>query len=191
LQLSEADERALLGLARQALEEAARRGRLTEAGARSGTLEEKCGAFVTIHKAGRLRGCIGYVEPLKPLYQTVRECAFAAARHDPRFDPVTAEELPELHLEISVLSPLREISPEEIEIGRHGLLVSQGFHRGLLLPQVAVEWHWDRNQFLHEACLKAGLPPGAWQHGAKIQAFTAQVFSEPVRRPTGPAKHAA
>lgn len=190
LQLNEADERALLGLARQALEEAARKGRLSEAGPPSGALEEKCGAFVTIHKAGRLRGCIGYVEPLRPLYQTVRECAFAAALRDPRFDPVTADELSELHLEISVLSPLQEISAEALEIGRHGLLVSQGFHRGLLLPQVAVEWHWDRNQFLEEACLKAGLPPGAWQHGARIQAFTAQVFSEPARRATGSARDA-
>lgn len=179
LQLSEADERALLGLARHALEEAARKGCLAEVAPVSGALEENCGAFVTIHKGGRLRGCIGYVDPLKPLYQTVRECALAAALHDPRFDPVTADELPELRVEISVLSPLQDISIDQLEIGRHGLLVSQGFQRGLLLPQVAVEWEWDRDRFLEEACLKAGLPPGAWRQGARIQAFTARIFGEP------------
>ncbi len=190
LQLSEADERALLGLARHALEEAVWKGRLTEVAPASGALEGKCGAFVTIHKGGRLRGCIGYVEPLKPLYQTVRECALAAALHDPRFDPVTADELQELRVEISVLSPLQDISIDQVEIGRHGLVVSQGAQRGLLLPQVAVEWHWGRDRFLEEACLKAGLPPSAWRQGARIQAFTARVFGEPAGHPES-AWHAA
>jgi AmmeMemoRadiSam system protein A len=112
----------------------------------------------------------------------------AAALHDPRFPAVTSQEIPELSLEISVLSPLTEIAPEKIEIGRHGLLISRGAQHGLLLPQVAVEWNWNREQFLEETCLKAGLPPDAWQHGARIQAFTAQVFEE---TDAAPAAHPA
>jgi len=176
--LTKADQQRLLRLARQALEKSVCTHRLSEVEAPQGALEENCGAFVTLNKRGRLRGCIGYVEAAKPLYQTVRECAQAAALRDPRFDPVTPEELPALSLEISVLSALVDIAPERIEVGRHGLLISRGFQRGLLLPQVAVERHWDREQFLEETCLKAGLPPDAWRRGARIQAFTAQVFGE-------------
>lgn len=178
--LTEAEQQVLLRLARTALEEAARHHRLSDIEAPEGVAFSKpCGAFVSLHKGSRLRGCIGYVEALKPLWLTVRECAMAAALRDPRFDPVEPEELPSLHLEISVLSPMEEIQPEQVEVGRHGLLISRGFQRGLLLPQVAVEWRWDRERFLEETCLKAGLPPDAWRHGAKIQAFTAQVFEEP------------
>jgi len=179
LPLTAADERSLLELARQALEEAARLGRLAELEAPEGILRENCGAFVTLHQSRRLRGCMGYVEAVKPLYQTVRECALAAALHDPRFDPVRADELPHLRLEISVLSHFEEISPDQIEVGRHGLIVSLGFRRGLLLPQVAVEWKWDRMRFLEEVCVKAGLGRDAWRSEAKIQAFTARVFAEP------------
>ena len=179
LPLSEADQQFLLRLARRALEESVRHDSLPEVEAPPGPLREKCGAFVTLHKMGRLRGCIGYLESLKPLYQTICECAMAAALRDPRFDAVTPEELPVLHLEISVLSPLVEIAPDQVEVGRHGLLISRGGQRGVLLPQVPVEWKWNREQFLEETCLKAGLPPDAWRHGAKIQAFTAQVFGEP------------
>lgn len=178
LPLSEPDQQFLLRLARRALEESVRHDRLPEVEVPPGPLCEKCGAFVTLHKMGRLRGCIGYIESLKPLYQTVAECAMAAALHDPRFDPVTPEELPSLHVEISVLSPLIEIAPDKVEVGRHGLLLSRGGRRGVLLPQVAVEWKWNREQFLEETCLKAGLPPDAWRHGARIQAFSAQVFGE-------------
>jgi AmmeMemoRadiSam system protein A len=109
----------------------------------------------------------------------VRECARAAALDDPRFDPVTPAELSSLHIEISILSPLVDIAPQQVEVGRHGLLVSRGGRRGLLLPQVAEEWNWNREQFLQETCLKAGLPADAWQHGARIQAFTAQILREP------------
>ena len=178
-QLSEADQQELLRLARQALEESVRYHRLSQMEEPQGLLCAKCGAFVTLHKTGRLRGCIGYVEAARPLYQTVRKCALAAALHDSRFSPVTPDELDSLRLEISVLSPLTEIRPEQIEVGLHGLLISMGFQRGLLLPQVAVEWKWDRGRFLAETCLKAGLPKDAWKQGATIQAFTAQVFSEP------------
>ena len=178
-QLSEADQQELIRLARQSLEESVRHHRLSKIQEPQGMLRDQCGAFVTLHKAGRLRGCIGYIEAARPLYQTVRECALAAALHDPRFSPVTPDELDFLRLEISVLSPLTEIRPEQIEVGRHGLLISRGFYRGLLLPQVAVEWKWDRERFLAETCLKAGLPQDAWKQGATLQAFTAQVFSEP------------
>ena len=178
-QLSEADQQELIRLARQALEENVRYHRLSKIQKPQGRLGEQCGAFVTLHKAGRLRGCIGYLEAARPLYQTVRECALAAALHDPRFSPVTPDELDSIRVELSVLSPLTEIRPEQIEVGRHGLLISMGFQRGLLLPQVAVEWKWDRERFLAETCLKAGLPRDAWKQGATLQAFTAQVFSEP------------
>lgn len=179
LPLTAADERSLLDLARQALEEATRHGHLLDLETPEGVRRENCGAFVTLHKGRCLRGCIGYVEALTPLYQTVRECALAAALHDPRFEPVQADELAQLRLEISVLSPLEEISPDDVEVGKHGLMVSLGSRRGLLLPQVAVEWKWDRRRFLEEVCVKAGLARDAWRCGAKIQAFTARVFSEP------------
>lgn len=179
LPLTEADEQLLLRLARHALQRAARHRRLSEIEAPEGAVRESCGAFVTLRKGRCLRGCIGYVEALKPLYQTVRECTLAAALHDPRFDPVRPDELPALRLEISVLSALQEIRPEQIQVGCHGLMVSLGFQRGLLLPQVAVEWRWDRIRFLEETCLKAGLPRHAWENEARIQAFTARVFGEP------------
>ena len=178
-QLSEADQEDLIRWAREALEEGVRCHRLSKIREPRGSLCEQCGAFVTLHKAGRLRGCVGYLEAARPLYQTVRECALAAALHDSRFSPVTPDELDSLRLEISVLSPLTEIRPEQVEVGRHGLLISRGFQRGLLLPQVAVEWNWDRERFLAETCLKAALPGNAWRQGATLQAFTAQVFSEP------------
>ena len=180
--LTEADQRTLLGWAREALEESVRHHRLTEIAVPSGPLAEPRGAFVTLRKGDRLRGCIGYVEALKPLGLTVRECAMAAALEDPRFEPVTPRELPSLHLEISVLSPLEDITPEQVDLGRHGLIISRGRQRGLLLPQVAVEWNWDRDRFLEETCVKAGLPPDDWKHGARIQAFTAQILQEPLNR---------
>ena len=179
--LTEAEQQVLLRAAREALEESVRHHRLAKIEDPPGALRERCGAFVTLRQRGRLRGCIGYVEALKPLFTTVRECAMAAALRDPRFDPVTPEELSSLRVEVSVLSRLADIAPEQIEIGRHGLLISSGVRRGLLLPQVAVEWKWNRGRFLEETCLKAGLPPDAWQHDARIQAFTAQIFEEPSR----------
>jgi AmmeMemoRadiSam system protein A len=182
LQLTEEEKDQLLGLARRALEEAVRFRRMPELAEPAGALRTPCGAFVTLEKQGRLRGCIGQIEAARPLYLTVQDCARAAALDDPRFDPVSPSELPSLRLEISILSPLADIVPEEVEVGRHGLLISRGAQRGLLLPQVAVEWNWDRRQFLEETCLKAGLPPDAWQHRARIQAFTAQVLKEPAQQ---------
>jgi AmmeMemoRadiSam system protein A len=180
LQLSDVQKDRLLELARTALEEAVRFGKVPEVTESAGALQTPCGAFVTLTERGRLRGCIGHIEAVKPLYVTVRECARAAALEDPRFDPVTPAELSSLHIEISILSPLVDIAPQEVELGRHGLLISRGGRRGLLLPQVAEEWNWNREQFLQETCLKAGLPADAWQQGARIQAFTAQVLKEPL-----------
>jgi AmmeMemoRadiSam system protein A len=141
-------------------------------------LAEPRGAFTTLHADGALRGCIGYIIPVHSLYQTVAETATAAAFRDPRFAPVGESELETLQIEISVLSPMAPIRPEEVEVGRHGLLIVQDTARGLLLPQVATEWGWDRERFLSETCRKAGLAPDAWQHGASIEAFTAEVFGE-------------
>lgn len=141
-------------------------------------LAEMRGAFTTLHLNEKLRGCIGYVVPAHSLYRTVAETAQAAAFDDPRFSPVTADEAAGLEIEISVLSPLRPIRPEDIVVGRHGLVIHKGFRRGLLLPQVPTEWGWNRETFLAQTCKKAGLPPDAWQHGSEIQAFTAEVFGE-------------
>ncbi len=177
--LTEEERQTLLRLARQALESGVRGEALdAEVPGLTDALRAPQGAFVTLHKRGRLRGCIGHVRGDEPLYQTVRECAVAAALSDPRFPPVTPEEFPFMKIEISVLSEPQTVTPEQIEVGRHGLFISQGRRRGLLLPQVAVELRWDREKFLEETCRKAGLPANAWQQGATIEAFTAEVFGE-------------
>jgi AmmeMemoRadiSam system protein A len=141
-------------------------------------LAEMRGVFTTLHVKGGLRGCVGYVVPSYSVYRTVAETAVAAAFYDTRFYPVTANEAPQLKIEISVLSPLFPIKPEEVEVGRHGLIVSQGGRRGLLLPQVPTEHGWDRLTFLEQTCFKAGLQADAWQRGATLEAFTAEVFGE-------------
>lgn len=141
-------------------------------------LAEHRGAFTTLYAHGQLRGCVGYVLPSHSLYRTVAETARAAALEDTRFAPVTLEEAWALRIELSILSTPQPISPELIEVGRHGLLVSLGFRRGLLLPQVATEHHWDRTTFLEQTCRKAGLPLDAWKAGALVEAFTAEVFGE-------------
>ena len=141
-------------------------------------LAELRAAFTTLHLEGELRGCVGYAFPVYPLYRTVLETAIAAAFGDSRFYPVSEIEVPRLKIEISVLSPVAEIAPEKVEVGKHGLIVTQGQRRGLLLPQVPVEHGWDAEKFLCEACVKAGLPLDAWRLGAKLEAFTAEVFGE-------------
>lgn len=141
--------------------------------------DEPGAGFVTLHRHGELRGCIGHVERDEPLGRVIARVAVAAASADPRFPAVTASELPELEIELSILGPLEPIaSPDEIEIGRHGLVVERGWHRGLLLPQVAPEWGWDRETFLAQTCHKAGLPRDAWKTGAKVWRFEAEVFGE-------------
>ena len=172
---SQEERQILLQLAHRSIETALA-GRKLDLTPPSAHLGEMRGAFTTLHLQGKLRGCIGYVIPVHPLYQTVAETAQAAAFDDPRFQPVTDEEAPHLKIEISVLSPLRPIRPEEVVTGVHGLIVTKGGHRGLLLPQVPVEWHWDRETFLSQTCLKAGLPPDAWMQNIDLQAFTAEVF---------------
>jgi uncharacterized protein len=125
-----------------------------------------------------LRGCVGYVTAIAPLYRAVAETARAAAFEDSRFSPVTKEEATRLEVSLSVLSPLFAIHPEAVEVGRHGLLISDGSRRGLLLPQVPVEYGWDRKTFLEQTCRKAGLPLDAWRKAATIEAFTAEVFGD-------------
>ncbi len=142
------------------------------------TLKEKRGAFVSLHRKGQLRGCIGLIQATKPLHQTVAEMAAAAAFDDPRFSPLTPGELGDLELEISVLTPLRQIKDiKEIEVGKHGIYIKKGFYAGLLLPQVATEYHWEPITFLEETCRKAGLPRQAWQEkDTEIYIFSADIF---------------
>ena len=142
-------------------------------------LSEPRGAFTTLYGMGKLRGCVGYPTALLPLHRTVMETARAAAFDDPRFVPVTLAEAPELLVSISVLSPLCPILADAIEVGRHGLLITDGVRRGLLLPQVPVEQGWDRVTFLEQTCRKASLPLDAWRSAqVKIEAFTAEVFAD-------------
>jgi AmmeMemoRadiSam system protein A len=176
--LDAAQRKTLLGIARRALEGYVGAGKVPPEEGAQGKLAAPGAAFVTLTKNGRLRGCIGYTEAVAPLFKVVQECAVAAATEDPRFPPVSPGELPSLRIEISVLTPLFPLRPEEVEVGRHGLLVRQGRMRGLLLPQVPVEQEWDRETFLDQVCVKAGLPPSAWRHGATLQGFTAEVFGE-------------
>lgn len=179
-----ADERQrLLELARDSIEE-----RLAGQGPApvetQGALAREGGAFVTLHNHGQLRGCIGNFQGTGTLAETVRDMARAAAFEDPRFPPLSGRELDEVDLEISVLSPLeRTQDPEAIEVGRHGIYIIQGPFRGVLLPQVAVEWGWDRDTFLDQTCVKAGLRPGCWRDSrTEIYIFTAEIFGEKERK---------
>ena len=145
-----------------------------------GLYTRPCGAFVTLHKGGRLRGCIGHIVARRPLLETIEEMARAAAFQDPRFPPVTPEEMAAIDLEISVLSPLETLeNPGDLIPGTHGLYLSRGTRTGVLLPQVATQEGWDRETFLTHTCFKAGLPGDAWRDSSThLQVFTAQVFGE-------------
>lgn len=176
-EFSQEERRQLLSIAREAVL-AALDDRKLDLAPPSEHLAEHRGAFTTLHIAGELRGCVGYVFPQHSLYRTVGETAVAAAFEDPRFIPLSRAEAPQLQFEISVLSPLQTIDPDDVEVGKHGLVVTYGSRRGLLLPQVAFEHGWDREELLKQTCLKAGLPPDAWEHGAKVEAFTAEIFSD-------------
>lgn len=167
----------LLSLAHQSIV-AALEGRMISLDPPSAHLAEPRGAFTTLHYHGALRGCVGYVLAVAPVYRTVAETARAAAFEDTRFAPVSLEESAGLEVSLSVLSPLRPIRPEEIEIGVHGLVVGLEGQRGLLLPQVPVDHRWDRWTFLEQTCRKAGLPSDAWRTGATMEAFTAEVFGD-------------
>jgi uncharacterized protein len=175
---SEADRQRLLSIARLALTAHVTGEPMPEKEAHDALLRP-AGAFVTLHLRGDLRGCIGHIEASEPLGRVVERCAVEAGTSDPRFPAVTPAELADIDIEISILGPLESISTlEHIEIGRHGLLVELGWRRGLLLPQVATEWKWNRETFLAQTCHKAGLPPDAWKTGALVWRFDAEVFGE-------------
>ena len=178
--LSDEDKKLLLEIARVTIEKRVKGEDVPKFDVTSEVLEENRGAFVTINKRGQLRGCIGYIEPIKPLHETVREMAESAALKDPRFSPVTENELKDLEIEISALTPLRKIDDiREIEVGLHGIYIKKGYSSGLLLPQVATEYGWDRNTFLEHTCMKAGLPTDAWREkDTEIFIFSADIFSE-------------
>jgi|HubBroStandDraft_6_1064221.scaffolds.fasta_scaffold52607_3 AmmeMemoRadiSam system protein A len=172
------DERAcLLRLAHDSIVSALERRRIP-LDPPSPHLAEPRGVFTSIYLRGQLRGCVGYVLPGNSVYCAVAETARAAAFEDNRFPPVTIAEAPQLEIELSILSVPQPISAEAIELGRHGLLISAGGRRGLLLPQVPLEHHWNRETFLEQTCRKAGLPIDAWKTGAAIEAFTAEIFGE-------------
>ncbi|MBN1518859.1 MAG: AmmeMemoRadiSam system protein A [Spirochaetales bacterium] len=178
LDLGSEDRAGLLATAREAIR--ARLGHRKPAWpALSPAAAQPCGAFVTLHKHGNLRGCIGRMVSSEPLYQVVRDMAVAAAFDDPRFPPLDASEEPELDLEISALSPMESCKPDDVQPGVHGVHLSLGWNSGVFLPQVAPEQGWDRDQLLHHLCLKAGLPPGSHRDpGAELKRFTAVVFGE-------------
>ena len=177
----------LLKLARTAIETYILEGQvLNVPESPSATLEENMGVFVTLHENDELRGCIGYPEPVKPLLNALIEVAIGAATGDPRFAPLNFHELEKIHVEVSVLTPPELIVTdkpleylEKINLGLDGLIIERGIFRGLLLPQVPVEWGWDKEEFLANTCLKAGMSPDCWlQEGVKIYSFQSQIFNE-------------
>ncbi|OGL47971.1 MAG: AMMECR1 domain-containing protein [Candidatus Schekmanbacteria bacterium RIFCSPHIGHO2_02_FULL_38_11] len=177
--LNDEEKRIALEIARKTIEALVKKEKISSFEDLPPLFMEKRGAFVTIHKKGMLRGCIGYIEAIKTLGKTISEMAVAASTQDPRFPPVTEKELKEIDIEISVLTPLRKIKDiKEIEVGRHGILIRKGFYSGLLLPQVATEYGWNREAFLEHTSIKAGLPENAWKGDVEIYIFSAQVFGE-------------
>lgn len=170
----------LLELARNTIVELLEHNKYPSTKPISEKVQEKFGVFVTLHKNGNLRGCIGYIEGIKPLYEAVMDMAKSAAFRDPRFSPLREDELDELEIEISVLSPIVIIHDiKKIEVGKHGIIIQRGGYRGLLLPQVATEWNWNREEFLTQTCYKAGLPGDAWRDpDTEISIFSAEIFSE-------------
>lgn len=176
--IPDAERAALLAIARRAVADAV--GAASPPVPAIGLPQQEAAVFVSLHSGEHLRGCIGHLEADRPLADVVASCAVSAARDDPRFRAVTTAEVPDLHIEISVLGlmePVRTL--DDIEVGRHGLLVETDHRRGLLLPQVAVEWEWDAATFVAQTCRKAGLPDDAWAQGsARLFRFEAEVFSE-------------
>ena len=180
MELTQKDKAALLEIVKKAIASKINDKNIPKFPIESETLKEKRGAFVTIKKRDHLRGCIGYIKAVKPLWETVQEMAIAAAFHDPRFPALKADELADLSYEVSVLSPLKRIKDvSEIEVGKHGLYVIRGYNSGLLLPQVAVEHNLDRESFLWETCYKAGLPPQSCREKeTEIYIFSADYFGD-------------
>ena len=179
--LNDSDKAKLLNLARKTLEEHFVRGSMPDFQTDCPGLLERKGAFVSLHREGDLRGCIGQLEPDHKLFKTVQHCTLSAAFSDPRFPPLQQKELDGLDIEISVLTPFRRVeNMEEITVGQHGLYIVRDHFRGLLLPQVAVQYRWDRVTFLEQTCYKAGLKESAWKDPqTNIYIFEAEVFSDP------------
>lgn len=180
MELTAKEKEVLLDIAKKAIEAEINHKEIPELIIDSENLKQKRGAFVTLKKGGQLRGCIGYIKAYKPLGETVQEMAIAAAFNDPRFPSLKSDELQYLTFEISVLSPFKRIKDvNEIEVGKHGLYIVRGCNSGLLLPQVAIEYEWDRETFLKETCHKAGLPLQAWMdEETEIYIFSAEYFGD-------------
>jgi AmmeMemoRadiSam system protein A len=177
--LDEEQQKFLLGLARQTIEHYLKEGKKPAVNIEDEELKEKRGAFVTLKVNDQLRGCIGYPLPYQPLYETIMKVTVQSATQDLRFQSLTLEELPRTKIEISVLGLPQVIDDiKKIKIGKHGIIISKGSSRGLLLPQVPVEWNWNLETYLRHGCLKAGLDENEWKKGAQIEIFSAQVFSE-------------
>ena len=173
------EKRWLLELARRAMSAAVEGREFPGQSSEFSGTEVPGGAFVTLHRRGRLRGCVGQVLSSQSLVETIGHCARAAALDDPRFEPVRPDELGEIEIELSILSLFEEIAPDQIEAGKHGLMVSRGRQRGVLLPQVATQFRWNGRRLLEETCVKAGFDRDAWKNPeVLVQAFTAEVFSE-------------
>jgi hypothetical protein len=179
-ELTSREKGVLLSIARKSIETHIQSGQAYIEPREEMTLNARNGCFVTIKQNGQLRGCIGNFQSELPLFKEVAEMAVASASKDPRFYPMKEDDLNCFTLEISVLSPLHKIEAfEEIEVGAHGIYLEKGYYRGVLLPQVAVEHDWDRETFLNQTCVKAGLPTDAWRaDDAEIYIFSAQVFGE-------------
>ena len=179
-ELNQTEQQELLQLARLAIVSNLKNEPSPDYSGQSQNLLRLCGAFVSLHVSGELRGCVGYIRACYPLWHTVVEMAQHASSHDLRFPSLRSDELPLLEIEISVLTPLQKIRTiDQIIVGKHGLYVECGVRSGLLLPQVAVEQKWDRTRFLQNTCLKAGLEPDAWQkQGTELSIFSAQIFSD-------------
>jgi uncharacterized protein len=177
--LAEREKQLLLEIARKSLTAGVEKRESLQDFPDDQILHQPGGAFVTLHRRGRLRGCVGQLPSKDPLVEVVAHCAKAAALEDPRFKPLPRDELGEVEIELSILSPLEDITLEKIEAGKHGLVVSRGWQRGVLLPQVATEFQWQPERFLEETCVKAGLEREAWKDPhTRVQAFTAEVFRE-------------
>lgn len=169
----------LLKLARQTIENYLSDGETTYPKTANSKFLEKRGVFVTLHKKGDLRGCIGYPLPLKPLIEAVVDNAIASAAEDPRFRPVVSDELKDIDIEISILTVPQKVKEHgDVVVGRDGIIISKGYMKGLLLPQVPVEQDWDLEQYISHGCLKAGLPPDEWKKGVDIETFQGIVFGE-------------
>lgn len=179
--LNDEEKKELLILSRKTLETYYANGKIFQYTPANSRLNElHLGCFVTLKKMGNLRGCLGNFSSKDPLYLNIQKMTISSAREDPRFDPVKKDELKDINIEISVLYPMMEIKNiDEIQVGRDGLYVEQGFFRGVLLPQVATEYGWNKEEFLSHTCIKAGLPPSAWKNqGIRIFRFEADVFGE-------------